>query len=134
MEHILCHDIMSHLEPNHILNNYQYGFRSFHLCEAQLILIVEEIQLALDHQKQVDLLMLHFSKAFQDTVPDQQLLNKLQHYGINGKLLASLANYLAYEKITKGCHRWKSFRLCRSHIWCPSRNCFWSSNFPTLYK
>lgn len=33
MEHILCHGIMNHLESNpHILNDYQYGFRSSHSC------------------------------------------------------------------------------------------------------
>jgi len=56
MEHVLCHNIMSHLDANQILNNYQYGFRSSHSCKAQLISIVEEIHLALDHHQQVDLL------------------------------------------------------------------------------
>ena len=77
MEHILCHNIMNHLEFNHILNDYQYGFRSSHSCQAQLISIIEELQLALDCHHQVDLLMLHFSKAF-DTVPHQHLLKKLK--------------------------------------------------------
>ena len=34
MEHILCHNIMNLLESNHILNDYQYGFRSSHSCQA----------------------------------------------------------------------------------------------------
>jgi len=93
MEHILCHDIMSHLDANQILNNCQYGFRPSHSCEAQLISIVEEIQLALDHHQQVDLLMLDFSKAF-DTVPHRRLLSKLKYYGISGKLLIWLTNWL----------------------------------------
>jgi len=82
---------MSHLEANQILNNYQYGFRPSHSCEAQLISIVEE--LALDHHQQVDLLMLDFSKAF-DTVPHQRLLSKLKYYGISGKLLIWLTKRL----------------------------------------
>ena len=36
MEHIICHNIMNHLESNHILNEYQYGFRPSHSCQAQL--------------------------------------------------------------------------------------------------
>ena len=83
MEH--CHNIMNHLESNHILNDYQYGFRSSHSCQAQLISIIEELQVALDCHHQVDLLMLDFSKAF-DTVLHQHLLKKLKYYGINGKL------------------------------------------------
>ena len=95
MEHniILCHNIMNHLESNHILNDYQYGFRSSHFCQAQLISIIEELQLALDCHHQVDLLMLDFSKAF-DTVPHQHLLKKLKYYGINGKLYYWLSTWL----------------------------------------
>ena len=93
MEHILCHSIMNHLESNHILNDYQYGFRSSHSCQAQLISIVEELQLALDCHHQVDLLLLDFSKAF-DTVPHQHLLKKLKYYGINGKLYYWLSTWL----------------------------------------
>ena len=55
MEHILCHNIMN-LESNHILNDYQYGFRSSHSCQAQLISIIEELQLALDSHNRVDLI------------------------------------------------------------------------------
>ena len=81
MEHILCYNIMNYLESNHILNDYQYGFRSSHSCQAQLISIIEELQLALDcHHRghhQVDLLTFDFSKAF-DTVPHQHLLKKLE--------------------------------------------------------
>ena len=93
MEHSLCHNIMNHLESNHILNDYQYGFRSSHSCQAQLISIIEELQLALDSHNQVDLLMLNFSKAF-DTAPHQHLLKKLKHYGINGKLCNWLSTWL----------------------------------------
>ena len=39
-EHILCHSIMKDLEDNQILNNFQYGFRPAHSCEAQLITLV----------------------------------------------------------------------------------------------
>ena len=37
----------------------------------------------MDQQKQVDLILLDFSKAF-DMVPHQCLLTKLAHYGIQG--------------------------------------------------
>ena len=75
---------------NHILNGYLYGFRPSHSCQAQLISIVEELQLALDCHQQVDLIMLDFSKAF-DTVPHQRLLS---FYGIDGKLHHWLSTWL----------------------------------------
>ena len=93
MEHILCHSIMNHLELHHILNNFQYGFRSGHSCQAQLISIVEEIQYALDHHHHVDLIMLDFCKAF-DTVAHHRLLNKLKFYGIKGKVYDWLSIWL----------------------------------------
>ena len=84
---------MDHLTSNHILNDYQYGFRPSHSCQAQLISIVEELQLALDCHYQVDILMLDFSKAF-DSVPHQRLLKKLNFYGIDGKLYYWLSTWL----------------------------------------
>ena len=105
MEHIICHNIMNHLESNHILNDYQYGFRPSHSCQAQLISIVEELQLALDCHQQVDLIMLDFSKAF-DTVPHQHLLKKLSFYGIDGKLHHWLSTWLTKRSqrvVVDGC-------------------------------
>ena len=84
---------MNQFESNHILNDYQYGFRPSHSCQAQLISIVEELQLALDCHQQVDLIMLDFSKAFH-TVPHQHLLKKLSFYGIDDKLHHLLSTWL----------------------------------------
>ena len=97
MEHILCHSIMNHLESHHILNDFQYDFQPGHSCQAQLISIIvsiiEEIQYALDHSHQVDLIMLDFCKAF-DTVVHNCLLNKLKYYGIQGKIYEWLFTWL----------------------------------------
>jgi len=71
---------MAHLEQHGILNKFQYCFR---LSYSQLISLVEEVQQALDHHHQIDLVMLDFSKAF-DKVPNQSLL---QFYGIKGNNL-----------------------------------------------
>ena len=93
MEHILCHSIMKHLESNRILNEFQYGFRPGHSCQAQLISVVEEIQHALDQQHQVDLIMLDFNKVF-DTVAHNRLLHKLNFYGIRDKAHKWLTTWL----------------------------------------
>ena len=83
MEHIIYHSIINHLNENNILIENQHGFRSNHSCITQLITLTEDISFALDHQKQIDIILLDFSKAF-DTVPHQRLMTKLRYYGING--------------------------------------------------
>jgi len=90
---------MNHLESHHILNDFQYGFRPGHSCQAQLISIIEEIQYALDHSHQVDLIMLDFCKAF-DTVAHNHLLNKLKYYGIQGKIYKWLFTWLTQSPLT----------------------------------
>ena len=58
------------------------------------ILHIIIIQHAMDHRKQVDLILLDFSKAF-DTVPHQCLLTKLEHYGIQGDIHRWINSWLS---------------------------------------
>ena len=81
LEHIIYHNIMNYLNSNNILVENQHGFRSNHSYVIQLLTLTENISYALDHKKQIDIILLDFAKAF-DTVPHQRLLTKLQHYGI----------------------------------------------------
>jgi len=81
----MYHHIVEHLNNNNTLINEQYGFRAGHSCEAQLISVIEDIKLAMDRTSQVDMIFIDFRKAF-DTVPHCRLLNKLFHYGTQGKL------------------------------------------------
>ena len=93
LEHILYHSIMDHLTAYQILCDKQYGFRPNHSCETQLLNIVEEIQLSLDHHHAVDLVFINFRKAF-DTVPHQCLMKKLHHYGIQGNIYNWIFSWL----------------------------------------
>ena len=86
MEHIIFHFIMNHLVMYNIINNHQHSFRPAHSCQSQLILLTKDMLRAMDVQKQVDLILLDFCKAF-DKVPHQRLLTKLKYYGIQGNLL-----------------------------------------------
>ena len=70
LEHIIYHNIMNHLNNNNILIENQHGFRANHSCVTQLLTLTEDISYALDHRKQVDVILLDFAKAF-DTVPHQ---------------------------------------------------------------
>ena len=63
MEHIIFHEMMSHLDSNQVLVNYQHGFRKILSCETHLIYTVEEIARSLDKGKETDLIIMDFSKA-----------------------------------------------------------------------
>ena len=93
LEHILCSAIMRHLDRNKILTEAQHGFRRHRSCESQLILTVNDLAENIDHNQQVDLILLDFSKAF-DKVPHQRLLHKIKHYGIRGKTHQWLRDFL----------------------------------------
>ena len=59
----------------------------------QLITLTEDISFALDHHKQIDTILLDFSKAF-DTVLHQWLLTKQKYYGITGSIYNWIQTWL----------------------------------------
>ena len=71
----------------------QHGFRRGRSCESQLLIIVNDILFNLDANKQTDVLLLDFAKAF-DKVPHERLCKKLFHYGVRGSLLGWIKNFL----------------------------------------
>ena len=96
MEHILYHSIMEYLNSNNVLIDNQHGFRSHHSCVTQLISLVEDLSYAMDHQKQTDVILLDFAKAF-DSVPHQRLLVKLRHYGIHDNICKWIGTWLTHR-------------------------------------
>ena len=93
MEHIVCSNLMSHLDENGILTDFQHGFRRKRSCDSQLLVAVDDLAKALDRGQQVDAILLDFSKAF-DKVSHFLLRCKLEHYGIRGKNLAWIEDFL----------------------------------------
>ena len=94
--HIIHTHIIQRCDSQNILQNCQHGFRKKHSCESQLIITTEEIQRSIDQKKQVDVIILNFSKAL-DTVAHNKLISKLQNYGIQGET-------------TKWINKWVKFR------------------------
>ena len=103
MEHIIVSQIMKHLEDHNILSDNQFGFRSKHSCETQLLITVNDIAKDIDRNLQVDAAILDFSKAF-DRVAHSRLLYKLNYYGIRGTVL-QLARVLPSWSYPTGCSR-----------------------------
>ena len=70
LEHIICHHMLNHLDKHRVLTSLNHGFRSCYSCETQLVVTVHELFNYFYQNKQVDTVILDFSKAF-ETVPPQ---------------------------------------------------------------
>ena len=93
-EHIIVSSTLKHLEHHKILTDCQHGFRARRSCETQPVTLCHEIAESLHKNKQTDMIILDFWKAF-DRVPHQRLLIKLRHYGIQGTTFKWIQSYLS---------------------------------------
>ena len=84
---------MTHFDSHDILNPFQHGFRSKHTCETQLISFTQEIFDNLEKEKQTDLIVMDFSKAF-DKVDHNLLIYKLFNLGVNLKRVSWIKSFL----------------------------------------
>ena len=94
MEHVIRSHITDHFESNGLYSDAQHGFRKRRSCETQLLLTVDDLAKEIDKGGQTDTILLDYAKAF-DKVPHQRLVMKLFHYGIRGKALIWIQNFLA---------------------------------------
>ena len=93
LEHILTSNIMTHLELHGILCHQQHGFRRKRSCETQLLEFADELVNNMAKGRQTDILVMDFANAF-DKVNHSLLVHKLHHYGIQGKLLTWISDFL----------------------------------------
>ena len=84
MERVVKIYLVHHLEKGEKINKAQDGFRPNRSCITTLIKISQKLQMKLAERKKMQLLLMDFSKAF-DNVPRDILLKKLLSYNINGK-------------------------------------------------
>jgi hypothetical protein len=97
MERLIRDKIMRHMEENKLFTDCQYGFRNKRSTVLQLLKVLDQWTELLDEGNCLDVLYLDFSKAF-DTVPHCRLLNKLQAYGIKGKILEWVTDFLTNRR------------------------------------
>ena len=97
LEHILCSNIMAHLDEHKLLSDRQHAFRKGHSCETQLTTVINDWAKILDNRGQVDTFILDFEKAF-DTPPHELLKSKLFSYGIGGKTLKWIDSFLCFRQ------------------------------------
>ena len=62
LEHIVCSNIMAHLDEYKLLSDGQYAFRKRHSCETQLTTVINDWAKILDNGGQVDTFILDLRK------------------------------------------------------------------------
>ena len=97
LEHIVCSNIMGHLDQYNLLSDKHHAFRKWHSFETQLITVKNDWAKILDKKGQVDTFILDFEKAF-DTPPHELLKSKLFSYGIGGKTLEWINAFLCFRQ------------------------------------
>ena len=97
LEHIVCSNIMAHLDEYKFLSDRQHAFKKDHSCETQLTTVINDWAKILDNRRQVDTFILGFEKDF-DTPPHDLLKSKLLSYGIGGKTLKWIDSFLCFRK------------------------------------
>ena len=86
--------IVKSLEDQGLINKCQHGFRGGRSCCTQLLEVMEVWTSWVEMGLPWDCVYTDFAKAF-DSVPHQRLLNKIHAYGIRGKVLKWIENFLS---------------------------------------
>jgi len=97
LESIIRDHIDGYLTAHNILSNHQYGFRAGRSCNFQLLSSLDFYTKCINEEKDLDIILLDFSKAF-DSVPHSRLLSKLESVGITGKVKEWIKSFLSNRK------------------------------------
>ena len=98
MESIIRDAMVQHLVENYLCTTQQHGFTNGRSCLTNLLETFESWTEDVDKGYSVDVIFLDFQKAF-DKVPKTRLLQKLSAYGIEGKVLCWIADFLSDRKM-----------------------------------
>ena len=97
LERLVYDQLLSYLEKECLLYNFQFGFRKGYSTEYAILETVEKLKSAVDDQKVTCGIFLDFSKAF-DTINHHILLEKLYKHGIRGLPHAWFSSYITNRK------------------------------------
>ena len=97
MERIIKRHTFNFLFRNHIISDQQFGFVPGRSTTLQLLRALEDWTAELDSGNEVDIIYIDFQKAF-DSVPHKRLLRIIEFYGIRGKTLDWITDFLSGRK------------------------------------
>ena len=79
------------------MNQNLHGLVQGKSCFTNLLETLEDITASIEEGSEIDMIYLDFSNAF-DSVPYRRLLKKLEAYGIKGKILSWIKDFLIGRK------------------------------------
>ena len=91
-EKLIRNHLLEYVQP--YITNQQHGFLPGKSCVSNLLECMDLIYEILSNEDTADILYLDFQKAF-DTVSHQRLISKLRAYGIEGKTLNIINDFLS---------------------------------------
>jgi hypothetical protein len=97
MERIIYKHVYKHLHSNNLIYQYQSGFLPEHSTVHQLIELHNTILNSIENKEFNCFVSCDFSKAF-DKVWHNELIHKMNSYGIKGNLLSWFKNYIHKRK------------------------------------
>ena len=104
MEKVIYKHVYKHLHSNNLIYQYQSGFLPEHSTVHQLIELHNTILNSLENKEFSCFVSCDFSKAF-DKVWHNELIHKMNSYGIKGNLLSWFKNYIHKRKQKVVYHR-----------------------------
>ena len=93
METMIRDEIRAHMEDQELFSQDQHGFRQGRSCNTQLLEAIHDWTNSIEEGHPVDVIYLDYRKAF-DSVPFERLLKKLHAYGVRGKVLLWIREFL----------------------------------------
>ena len=93
LQHIVASSITKHLSKLNIFYELQHGVREKRSSESQLFMLVDDLFISVYKKKPTDLILLDFSKTF-DNVSHEKPVLELHDYGIRGPALKWIKGFL----------------------------------------
>ena len=93
MEQLILGLILKHIEEKKVIRNSQHGFTKGESCLTNLIAFYDGMTGWVDEGREVDVVQLDFSKAF-DSISHDILIGKLRKCGLDEWTVRQIENWL----------------------------------------
>ena len=110
LESLVRKAIIIHLTDNNLFSNKQFGFMNGRSTTLQLMHYLDKCVESVAQGRVVDVIYFDFQKAF-DMVPHKKLLSKINSFGIRGKLLRWIENFIVGRKQCVPSSEWRKIKL-----------------------